>query len=293
MKKIYFYFVWLLILLGAVFLTTGCNFSKDYFTQEEITVKLPQWPPQDDFTDLYPALSRWKIYSASSNGIETFYSNKTELSFTVEKNQPFCILAKPITFLEGEYYNPQSESDYFMPAGFLYPYSDKNEITWEQGFISNMMIKIIASKSETGVSSEHTNSFLSSFNWKKAQQTIEKKLLESQQKENPSPIYNPWLLDSYNFLDNLCYGNFKSTSFNITDTYTYELKILFPQNQISVLSSFIPENQSLMNNPQLFLKKNATRFLSDGKTKGAVIECYSAKKVSLVYVYMPIYIEAL
>lgn len=301
MKNTKFILLYWVILIPAQIIFTGCNTFFYSSTEKEITVKLPVWPPNDQFSDFYPELSRWKITIASSEKTAVFYTDTDNLTFTVEKNQPFCILAQPLTFLDQTIYPQNSESNYFCPAGFLYPYMENsqnntaNQLTWEQGFLASQMIKIISAKNETGISDEHTKSFLSSFNWKKAQETIENKIATSQQtnenEQKKEAVYNPWLLDCYKLLDNLCYGNFKSSYLNITGTFTYELKKLFSSEELLVLSPFIPENKTLSQNPQILLKKNCDNFLSNGKNLGAVINCYSAKKVSLVYIYMPIFNE--
>lgn len=307
MKNTKFIIWWILTsaLLLPVFLT-GCKSFLPDSTEKEITVKLPDWPPDDSFTSNYPQLSRWKITLANADNTTSFFTTSKTLSLTVDKNQPFCILAQPLTFLDQNLYPEKSESDYFKPAGFLYPYMEKventqnqtsNQITWEQGFLAYQMIKIISGKIETGVSESHTNSFLSSFNWKKAQETIENKISASQLQEQTevsketTAVFNPWLIDSYKLLDNLCYGNFKSSFLNITGTYTYELNKLFPNGELSVLSSFIPENKTLAQNPHILLQKNSDNFLSNAKNKAVIINCYSAKKVSLVFIFMPIFIE--
>lgn len=279
--------------IHSIIFISGCS-NNHVFDEEEIVISLPSWPPENASLSDYPQLSRWKITVASADQNDCFYVypssyDKTQdkpqtepLHFTVKKNQPFCITAKPITLIE-----ESKESAYFYAAGYLYPFHvDSNgflleEATWEQGFLADTMCKIIFSKKETGISNERLNKFLKSFNWKKAEESIESKI----------PELNPWLIDSTRLLENLCYGNFKSSYLNVTGTFTYNLSTIFPNEEIKYLSPFIPENEILCSNPQIKLKKNVPTLLSDGKTKAAIICCTSAKKMSLEFIYMPIYIE--
>lgn len=278
----------LLFFIGTAILCLFACANPLVSDKEDINISLPSWPPEN--SPDYPDLSRWKITVASSEEIYSFYiypkntSEKKEISlaFSVKRNEPFCISAKPVTVC-----GQNEESAYFYPAGFLYPYNTDfsgrlvEEASWDQGFLADVMCKIISSKKETGISSERLNAFLKSFNWKKAEETIESKYSED----------NPWLIDTTNLLENLCYGNFKSSFFNVTGTYTYNLSTIFPNEEIKYLSPFIPENEKLSANPQIKLKKNTPTLLSDGKTKAAIICCTSAKKMSLEFIYMPIYIE--
>ena len=294
----------------------SCRWFSETNLSEVLTVELPVWPPQDEEQTSYPFLSRWKIVVADSEGIRDFYfpasgnalgtddeNSAPKLVFSVSKNQMFCILAQPVTFLEGTAYPARSETDYFKPAGYLYPYMHKGQntqkLTWEQGFLSQLMLTIIQSKTETGVSQQHINEFIASFNWKKAQETIEKKISQSIESASTqsTALYNPWLLDTTRLLENLCFANFKATHLNITGVVTVQVKSLFSANELEFLSSFIPENDVLSKatkqkgDAQLLLQKNTVNYLADGKSKAAVITCQSAKKISLVYIYMPIFID--
>lgn len=280
----------------------------DISTKETVCFTLPAWPPETTLPSetalppettptpetvlphqnsnsqtgnsvTYPPLSRWLINASSSTQTYTFFTTDPYITFVLQKNEPFCLTAKPITLLTNG-----SETSYFKEAGIIYPYAAKNadntvSIKWEQGFLADNMQKIIASKMETGVSDEHLSTFLNSFNWKKAQEAIDKS------------DCNPWLIDSSRLLDNLCYGNFKSTFLNTTGCYQFDIKTLFPDNELKILSSYIPENSRIIENNEITLKKGIENFLSDGSFLGARITVYSAKKVSVEYIYMPIFIE--
>lgn len=129
------------------------------------------------------------------------------------------------------------------------------------------------------------NSFISHFNWKKAQENIEKKI------STEDSTYNPWLIDSQRLLENLCYGNFKATYLNITGCADIPLKQLFPNEELKIMSPFIPENSKLKSAQQISIKKESPTLLSDGKNLGAIITVSSSKKVSKEIIYLPIYIE--
>lgn len=281
-----------LVMLFFIWQFTSCHHMVDISTEETVCFTLPSWPPVGNVnsqvgnstspvgnTVTYPPLSRWLINASSPTQTYTFFTSDQHVTFTLQKNEPFCLTAKPITVLTNG-----SETSYFKDAGVIYPYADKNadntvSIKWKQGFLAANMQKIIASKTETGVSDEHLSSFLNSFNWKKAQETIDKS------------DKNPWLIDSSRLLDNLCYGNFKSTFLNTTGCYQFGIKTLFPDNELEILSSYIPENTKIIEGGEITLKKGGENFLSDGSFLGARITVYSAKKVSVEYIYMPIFIE--
>lgn len=274
-----------ILLCGLLFLT-GC--SQPFFVEQEesITLELPQWPPQDDYHDLYPELSRWLVKTTSAGSKSSFYVLPTTatLTITVEKNAPFCATFHPLTITAAPCH--KAEVSYFHPAGLIYPYN-KN-ITWSQGYLATCMETIFASKENTGTASSHINDFLSQFNWKKAQETIDKKIYTTGSQD--TIFYNPWLLDTSRFLENLCYNNFKTSFLNISGCYTYNLDFLFPNHEMEILSSFIPENSYLRTRSQISIKKDTPTLLSDGKIYAAIIKAQSAKKVSKEIIYLPIYI---
>lgn len=284
MKKIFFLYSLFLVI------TTSC--SQIFISDEEIiTIPLPQWPSANSESK-YPELSRWLLKCGSSTFFSSQYlSPQTKMiSFTVKKNQPFCATLLPITKLSQN--ENTFEVSYFHSAGYIYPY--KNSIqgfTWEQGYLADIMLKIIKSKDETGLTNENINTFLSSFNWKKAQETIENKINE---KDNEK-FYNPWLIETSTLLENLSYGYFKSTYLNNTSCYSINVQTLFPDtncsNHFFPLSPFIPENKKLIETNQITIKKNIPTLLSDGKTGGALITIHSIKNISKEIVIMPIYIE--
>lgn len=256
---------------------------------ETIQITLPQWPPEDSLKHLYPELKCWKITIGTPEEITVFYTTDSTVYYNFKINQPACITAAPITLMENG-----NSCNYFKPAGFLYPYAPvtKSQATadWNQGFLAHTMIKILESKKETGVSEQRMEVFLSTFNWKKAQETIENKIGKT---EGGRACYNPWLIDSTRLLENLCYGNFKATYLNLTGCYEFSRDAILQENQLILLSSFVSENQNFNDTGKIYLKKDSVNFLCDGKQFGVIIHCKSAKNISREFVYLPIYSEEL
>lgn len=283
-------FIYSLLFLTAASLSfAGCNHPFFITTEECIEISVPSWPPETSPTTesitCYPELSRWQLKTGSTSQRTTQYlaADTKTISLTVSKNQPFSAVLQPITKTT----LPKSpETAYFNPAGFIYPYkADNLEFTWSQGYLATAMLRVLNSQAETGVSQDHMLAFLNSFNWKKAQETIEKKLAEA------DSTYNPWLIDTARFLENLCYGYFKASFLNLTGCYSYNTQSLFQEEKIIPLSPFIPENSRLQATHQIILKKETPTLLSDGNQIGAVITFYSAKKISKEIIYLPIFIE--
>lgn len=275
------------IIFLCLFIIEGCHHFVEISDEESIQIELPIWPPENSCNSNYPDLYCWKIIIDKPEKSQTFYTSTQAIFISCHKNEPVCITCYPLTKTINN-----EPTNYFYPAGFIYPYSsfDKNtgHATWEQGYICEIMHRIINSKKETGVSIEHLREFLKSYNWKKMQEYIEKKIQESKE-DATSVFFNPWLIDSQRLLDNLCYGNFKSAMLNITGIYTFTIEELFQHNKI--ISPFIPENEYLYEKNSISLPKNRHYFISDGFKDGFVLTSKSAKNVSKEYIYMPIYIE--
>lgn len=252
-------------------------------------------PPGLISSPTYPPLSRWKIIVSTVQDSQTFYTTDSYLEWTFQKNQPASVTIQPITLLEDG-----SESEYFYPAGFVYPSDTPTAIeiengqvqaTWDQGFLSEILRRAISSKNETGVSDSRLADFLSSFNWQKAKKTINEKIEKSLENETEA-CFNPWQIDSSRLLDNLCYGNFKISYLNVTDCQTYLLSELFDDDFLP-LSPFIPENQLLYEKGKIKIKKNTAVLIGDGHKNAFIFYCKSAKNISRDFIYMPIYRERL
>ena len=286
MKRKHLYLVCSALFFTAIL--SGCHFIADISDEESLVIKFPDWPPSFS-SDLYPPLSRWRVTVNTITDFIDFTTDESYVKVIFKKNQPACILAQPVTLLEtGE------ETTYFKPAGYIYPYSfaqnTKTTAQWEQGFIAAIMNRIINSKLETGVTDSHIKEFLTGFNWIKAEENIENKIQKSRLNTD-TPYFNPWLIDSAKLLDNLCYGNFKSSYLNLTGTTDFNLDYIFPDESFVPLSSFVLENEYLYTKNKISLKNDELNFFYDGKNTGVVIKYNSRKKVSKEFIHMPIYIE--
>ena len=275
MRKILF-----LVSLAFVIFFTGCNFPAITNSSESIVITLPEWPPEDSLSASYPTLSRWKISVTSADSHYHFYTKENQLYLTVNRNRPLCILAQPVTQMADN-----KECAFFKPAGLIYPWNSGNyKASWEQGFLSDVMTKLIIDSKENCIAPEETEYLAASFNWKKAQKIIEDKIKE----ENPSVFYNPWLINYDAFLQNLSVSQFKQSLLNITGTVSISPSFL---PETTTFSSFIPENSLHRPNGSFSIKKNQPSLFYYGKDRGLLILYKSEKNISLEPVYMPIYIE--
>ena len=275
----------------------GCSYNVlDLEASEEISVQLPTWPPstyktpQELNLSPYPHLSRWKVQITSAGQVCTYFTKDEKISFTVKKNEPLAVSVTPITLTtDGE------EVQFFKPAGMIYPYEEC--FSWEGGFSTAVFERLFASKKETGVTTEHMNAFLKSFNWKKLSQTIQKKVEESvnefSDEATKSPVfYNPWQIDLYTLLDNLCYGNFKATFVNAKNVLSYSVeKLEVGKGQVNLLSSFVPENEILWQYGKISIKKDLITSISCNIDLSILITYFSSKKISQEVVFMPIFKE--
>lgn len=291
------------ILFVAVFLFFGfysCNFFVSLSEKEEIFVILPKWPPSDSFSDGYPNLSRWEIDFYSCEKRECFYTNDKFLSYTVNKNEPFCITAKPITYaFDG---NSFYETSFFYAAGTVYPYSKNEDCTmflkWEDGFAAECMKKIIKSKDETDISYELLIKFVESFNWKKMIEEIEKKIFESVENDDVA-MYNPWLLDSQKVLKKLSEKQFSASYLNLLGYSDFDFseeinsESDYAKNKLILFSKFVLENEYLYKKKKIKLKNGENNYLTDCYRFEMIITLDSEKKLSKETVLLPIYFERL
>lgn len=303
-KKIRFSF----FALFSVFLFCGCGFSADLSeksVKEEIFVALPAWPPSGVFRDKYPELSRWEIDVYSCEKKERFYASGEGFSFTANKNEPFCVTAKPVTRATTCVSDEKTchyETSFFYPAGAIYPYSKNEErslfLTWENGFTAECMKRIIKSGNETNVSAEVLRQFVESFNWKKASKEIEKRISDSVANDDEA-IYNPWLLDSQKILEKLSERKFSASYLNLSgyDDFDLSENLDFENNCANddaiLFSKFVIENEYLYEKKKIKLKNGVNNYLSDCRKFEIIISVNSGKKLSKETVLLPIYFERL
>ena len=253
--------------------------------EEKVEFILPDWNESE-----LPKLSRWKICVCSADYEKSYYlgAGKKSVLLDVNRNEPVCITAEPLTFLKDG-----SEVNFFKPAGALYPYGAEGDfysgklkcpLTWEAGFTAFTMQKIIKSKKETGIGSAELKTFLMQFNWKKMQNKINQNIADSM-------FYNPWQIDLFTLLDNLTFAIFEAKYLNTTYIFRVEKEAAQIPAEAECLSSFIPENQIIKNYGLLALKKKTPQSFLIDNTYAVTLSASSAKKVSADFTYMPILID--
>ena len=263
-------------LVLAITLFAGCSHFQETETEETVTLTMPVWPPQTqtDSPDSqeYPPLSRWKITISKSEGSTVFHAAPdTTLEITVPQKFPFSVQAEPVTLLKDG-----SECLYFHPAGFVYPQSSQEKPTWEQGYAAFIMEGLYRNCRQNGLSASDAARYVSTFNWQKFISTTQEKT-------------NPWLCDSARIIKNLSEGTFRASLLSPSACHQLSREKILEETGLSVLSSYIPENQTIKNTGQIIIKKDTPLLLSDIKEFGVFITYLSEKKVQIEYIYIPIY----
>ena len=278
MRKKLFY---LLFLLPAIFFT-ACKLNEDPAPEESISITLPAWPPQTSPEAVWPPLSRWYIKVTSSEGHYTLSTRQEKVTLPIKKNRPFCLTAYPITLLDNA-----CECSYFKPAGYLYPASSSEKATWEEGFLANTMELLFREGQDESLSPLDIEYMISTFNWKKAQENIEKKI-----QTDSKYFYNPWLISQGPLLEGIASHSFKASLLNIKGAAPLDASFFAANNlsQEAFFSSFIPENYYLNQKKQFTLIKNTPILISDGQKKGLFITYKSSKNISLEHIILPIFI---
>lgn len=285
MRNLFYYPI--LIVFCLIF--CACSINADFPAEETLVLTLPQWPPQDPLKEKYPPLSRWKIHITCAEYQKSFYTKESEIKIQTKKNRPLCLTATPITYL----YN-QNECSYFKPAGYLYPADSSGHsptASWEQGFLAQIMEQLFTEGQKNGLTSLETEYLISTFNWKKAMDTIETKIHSDSENQL---FYNPWLISKRALLDGIALHTFKASVFNTSATTAIECNYLFSTLEMEgfpLLSSFIPENQKLEEKKQFTVLKNDFILIGDANKYGFFINVKSSKNISLEFIYLPIYIE--
>ena len=277
MRNLFFYFILILIFCSL----SGCQQSNSAQFQECLEISLPAWPAeQEGLSQSYPPLSRWKITISSASSQTIVFTDKAIIAVPVKKNRPLCITAAPLTLLQDG-----SECSYFKPAGYIYP-SEASSASWEEGFIAATMEKLFQETINEGLSPLESEYLISTFNWKKAQASIEKKISSDSQ-----TFYNPWLLSQSAIIDGICSQNFKASLLNPTGFVSMDCTALQLDSNWPLLSSFVPENNNFIQKKQFTVIKNTPILIADAKKYGLFITYKSSKNISLEYIYLPIYIE--
>lgn len=268
MKKIIF-----LLLFTVFFISCNNSFLS---TERIIYYSLPAWPPSQNSSSLpYPELSRWKITISNKTGISSFYINTAPPPLKVSGDSPTSIIATPITKNSNG-----KETIFFKSAGFIYPFSNNEKLTWEDGFITSILQDLFANS----LDKETNLNLINSFNWKKAITIIRNKI--SNKEDDVSKNYNPWLLNKSTILEKITSGKFSSAYFNIPSSLYVEPEKIPPYFP-PVLSSFIPDNKLA---PTHYL--NYSTYYSSPST-AIIIKPNSSKKLLPQHIFLPIFIEDL
>lgn len=275
-----------MILAAGALMSCACS-AFNSTTEENIELTLPHWPPQDSCSQNYPELSRWYIQITQAEETRSFYTTQSHISVQTRKNRPFCVTARPLTLLFDD-----SESDYFKPAGYMYPFAENQPqnflITWEQGYLANLMQKVFTKGFEEGFPPLEIEYLISTFNWNKAQEIIDKKLVA-----DTELFYNPWLIPFSQLIEAITEHTFKSNLLNAsgcTGITTSQLENSIIGSDPPLLSSFIPENFNLPQKKMFTVMKNSPIIIGDGNKFGIFINYKSAKNISLELIFLPIYI---
>lgn len=291
----------------SLFVFSACNNSTflDIFKnphEETVTFVLPKWPPEFGNDELYPELKSWKII-AKNQPVQKIGNDVQSLDFSVEKNEPFYVIALPCTKLDEKVLDENYECSFFYGAGGIYPYSavfengsKTVEITWEQGFSATIMDKVYISASNF-YSYQECDSYLIRFNWKKMIDSIQKKMsdsfedysenINSPEKIEKLVFYNPWNLDSQELIKGITGNAFSATLLNQKNCFSV---IGTKENQLKneYLSPFIPENQIICDYSSFSLKKNDENNFSVYNLYQMIIRGSSAKNLSIEYIFLPI-----
>jgi len=289
----------LTFILAIIFLTLSGSGCKAPFltTTDTVTFFLPD-PPRS------APLLYWEIQirSPSPAVSQSLKTTSNQITILVQKNQPVCIMAQPVTILENG-----NTAFFFKPAGTIYPYDYALEncsqtLTWEGGYAAFLFNQLLNNGENTGFSESQLNSFISSFNWQKLLQTIitkSKTNIEAIEKNPETKFYNPWHIDSTRLLDNLSSHSFSANYLNTTYLFNYSLEKLMGleegDNSVTdqIISSYEPQNKAAQITHTLTLKKNTPELLLYMNQYGLYAEPQSAKNISLQMIYMPIIKEAL
>ena len=289
MRNLFIHNIILYLFCGFI-VFSGCSLETSS-ARETLEISLPQWPPQDDLKESYPPLSRWLIQISCADRQEKYFTEEKTIIVQTNKNHPFCITATPITLLQNG-----SECSYFNPAGFIYPTGCEKTISadisadWNQGFLAHTMQRLFKSGLEGTCPPQDLEYLISTFNWNKTQKTINEKISSSSEH-----FYNPWLLSQTKIIEGIVSQNFKSSLLNLTGTTTLDTNLILSrtvssETSYNLFSSFIPENNSIIQKKQFTLLKNTPILIADAKKYGLFINYKSLKNISVELIYLPIYI---
>ena len=275
----------------CLFFFTSCQSYFDSLKTEELEFTLPSLELYhfDSTQEENLEISKWKVEIYSKGVSNEFLWDSGTIKIQTEKNKPLCVVATPILK------KAENEFTFFKPAGTIYPYTE-NSLTWEKGFSATVMKLLWNSKKETYLSDDYLYDFISRFNWKKFQDTIDEKTASSilkinnQEETDLKVFYNPWQIDFQELLDELSFAEFKTSLLNPKGVYNIE----FPKNlksAKSIYSSYVPENLFIAKNKFVTVQKNELNTLLIDNNHLGILSFDSIKNVSVTRVSLPIFLE--
>ena len=283
----------------------ACKHSETFREEDYVNFILPVWPPEYGEQSLYPELTGWLITTNEVRN-QSVEASVHEIELTVNKNKPFYVIAQPVTK------SAQGQNCFFHCAGGIYPYCYERSgktgvvtVSWEQGFIAYLMDSMFLSansfysssdgksdsenKSNSDSKKSDYENYLASFNWKKLVDTIQTKT--ASESSSPENFYNPWHTDLPVIKQGIAYKNFSATLLNQKNCFSVVLEVEDYGTNKCVLSSYIPENETIHNFSQFSLKKNEENYFSVNNQYQMIIRGSSAKNLSIEYIFLPIIIE--
>ncbi|MCF0241554.1 MAG: hypothetical protein HUK25_02900 [Treponema sp.] len=232
MKRLFF-------ILPLLVLSVSCSQNTGFYS-DTVYFKLPEWPPEGQNEIEYPELSYWEVRITDSRSSKTFSipPNESIPVLETERNSPFAITAKPITFS-----SERSPTRFFLPAGSVYPalaeVSDIGKISlnlnFEDGFTAATLEQVFVCLKDTETKEAVINEYVSRFNWKK---------YSNQVKEKPKNDYNPWLCDFNSIISKISTHSFTLTSLNMNHAQKTSLEGVISKPS-AILCSYIPQNSSV------------------------------------------------
>lgn len=251
-----------------LFILLSCK--SENFQNNEIFLKLPEWPPEKSYGINYPALQEWKIsinygFASSSFNLPALVPG---FYLPVYSNEPVSILAWPIT----------DGISFFEASGMIFPYSQSFD--WQEGFTALILHKFYLSQKEN----KEIEKWCQKVNWQKMSESLN-------EKSKKSPIfYNPFLLDQENILSALINKELSASLFNLKKTSSVPISAFRENKNFDYLSSYIPQNLAIKLNSCVSMKENwNSNFLCLSEPKEIVTASIDSSEIlSLTYNLLPI-----
>ena len=186
---------------------------------------MPEYP-----ADTHPELAGWLVKTRLNGKTEYLQiePNEKVIEVNLQKNKASPVLVWPVISEE----KTDSRIIFFHPAGCIYPYDTK--ATWSAGFSSHILDTLTDQTSEINISDKID--FLSRFNWKKLQASIEEKEKKVLSKNG---FFNPWHLNKEIILNAISSGNFSAHQIKEKDKTS--IQITLENKSDNIYSKYIPQ----------------------------------------------------